>query len=83
MTILNATTLRNNLYKVLEDVIATHIPATITGKSGNAVIMSEEDYSALQETLYISSIPGMRDRLIKELHKGLEDCVEDIEDPYE
>ena len=80
MTILNATTARNNLFKVIEEAITTHEPVTITGKSGNVVLISEEDWRAIQETMYLSSIPGLKEKIIKGLNTSLEECVEVIDE---
>jgi prevent-host-death family protein len=80
LTILNATTARNNLFKVIEEAITTHEPVTITGKSGNVVLISEEDWRAIQETMYLSSIPGLKEKIIKGLNTSLEECVEVIDE---
>lgn len=77
MTTINATAARNNFFKLIDETLTTHIPVTVTGKSGNVVILSEEDFSAIQETLYLTSIPGMRDKLLKGFSISLDDCVED------
>lgn len=77
MSIVNATTARNNFFKIIEDALVTHEPIYVTGKSGNVVMVSEEDYRAMQETLYLTSIPGMREKIIEGLRTPLEDLVED------
>jgi antitoxin YefM len=77
MSIVNATTARNNFFKLIEDAVMNHEPIYVTGKSGNVVVISEEDYRSIQETLYLSSIPGMRERIINGLKTPLEDLVED------
>ena len=77
MSILNATTARNNFFKIMEETLNTHKPVTVTGKNGNVVIISEEDFSSIQETLYLSSIPGMREKIINGINTPLEECVED------
>jgi prevent-host-death family protein len=74
---MNATTARKNFFKVIDEAITTHEPINITAKNGNVVIVSEEDWRAIQETLYLSSIPGMKDKIIKGLNTPLEECVED------
>jgi len=79
MPIINATTARNNFFKLMEDVVATHDPIYITGKAGNVVIISEDDYRSIQETLYLISIPGMREKILRGLSTPLEDLVEDDE----
>ena len=65
MTIMNATNARKNLYKLIEEVNNNSTPVTITNsKGGNAVLMSEEDYNALQETIYLYSIPGLVESIL-------------------
>lgn len=77
MTTLNATNARKNFFKIIEEVITTHKPITVTGKSGNIIIISEEDYNSIQETMYLCSIPGMREKIVKGINTPLDECVED------
>jgi len=77
MSIVNATTARKNFFKLMEEATTTHEPIFITGKSGNVVVISEEDYRSMQETFYLSTIPGMREKIIAGLEVPLEECVED------
>jgi antitoxin YefM len=65
MTTLTATEARKQLYKLVDDVSDTHEPIQITGKRGNAVLVGEEDWRAVQETLFLVSIPGMRESIIE------------------
>ena len=65
MTTMSATEARKQLYKLLDDVSQSHEPVQITGKRGNAVLVSEEDWRAVQETLYLVSIPGMRESILE------------------
>ena len=66
MTTVNATTARSNLYKIIEEVNANSMPITITNTKGkNAVIMSEDDYNAIRETVYLYSVPGLVKSIIK------------------
>jgi prevent-host-death family protein len=62
---MNASAARANLFRLLDQAAETHEPVHITGKRNNGVLISEEDWSALQETLYLLSIPGMRQSLRK------------------
>ena len=64
MATLNATEARANLYKLIDDTTVNHEPVTITGKRGNAVLLAEEDWNAINETLYLLSVPGMRESII-------------------
>jgi prevent-host-death family protein len=77
MPIINATTARNNFFKIMEDVVVTHDPIYVTGKAGNVVVISEEDYRSIQETLYLTSIPGMREKILRGLNTPLADLAED------
>ena len=65
MTTITATEARKLLYKLLDDVSGSHEPVQITGKRGNAVLVSQEDWDAVQATLYLVSIPGMRDSIVE------------------
>jgi prevent-host-death family protein len=63
MSTLNATEARSKLYALIDEAKATHKPITITGKRGNAVLLAEEDWNAISETLFLVSQPGMRDSI--------------------
>jgi PHD/YefM family antitoxin component YafN of YafNO toxin-antitoxin module len=68
MTTLTASKARSTLYRLLDKTSQTHDPVQITGKRSNAILICEEDWRAINETLYLLSIPGMR----KSIRKGLE-----------
>ena len=76
MTSMTATEARRQLYKLLDDVAASHEPIEITGKRSNAVLVSEDDWRAVQETLHLLSIPGMRESIVE----GLATPVEELDD---
>ena len=61
MTTVSATEARKRLYALIDEVGQPHEPVKITGKRGNAVLLSEDDWRAIQETLHLVSIPGMRE----------------------
>ena len=63
MTTLTASTARAKLYKLLDQTASSHEPVQITGKRSSAVLISEEDWRAIQETLHLLSIPGMRESI--------------------
>jgi len=65
MTSLPVTEARSKLYQLLDEAAASHEPIQITGKRCNAVLVSEDDWRSIQETLYLVSIPGMRDSIRK------------------
>ena len=75
MTTLPATHARARLYALMDEAAASHQPIQITGKRGNAVLVSEEDWSAIQETLFLLSIPGMRDSIKKGMSESIDDCA--------
>ena len=76
MTTMSATEARKQLYKLLDDVAQSHEPVQITGKRGSAVLVSEDDWRAVQETLYLVSIPGMRESILE----GMATPVGELED---
>ena len=61
MTTLTASEARAGLYRLIDQAAESHKPVMISGKRANAVLISEEDWSAMQETLYLLSIPGLRE----------------------
>ena len=79
MTNINVTNFRKDIYELLEQTIKYNEPINISTKNGNAVVMSEEDYNDLMETLYISSIPGLKEDIIEGMKEPLEDCVDEDE----
>jgi prevent-host-death family protein len=70
MTVLNATEARANLYSLIDETAKTHQPIVITGKRTNAVLISEEDWNAISETIYLLSVPEMRESI--NLNKSVE-----------
>ncbi len=76
MTNTNATNLRKNLFEYLNSAIEFNDIVTVNTKKGNAVILSEQEYNGLIETLYLTSIPGMKERLEEGVEATLEDCVD-------
>jgi len=78
MTTLNVTEARSNLYKLIDETAISHQPITIKGKRSNAVLVSEEDWNAISETLYLLSVPNMRESIINGLNTVIESCTKDI-----
>ncbi len=76
MTTIKATEARARLYKLLDETAASHEPIQITGKRSNAVLIAEEDWRSIQETLYLLSIPGMRQSIRKGLKTPVGKCSE-------
>lgn len=79
MTPLNATEARKTLYRLIDDVSKSHEPVLIQGKRHNAVLIAQEDWAAIQETLYLLSIPGMRESLKEGLEAPVEECEEELD----
>jgi prevent-host-death family protein len=77
MPIITATKARAKLYRLINEVTLSHEPIIITSKRGNAVLIPEDDWRAIQETLYLLSIPGMRESIKEGLATPIEECSED------
>ena len=71
MTSLPVTLARSKLYQLLDEAADSHEPIQITGKRSNAILISEDDWRSIQETLYLVSIPGMRDSIRKGMAEPL------------
>ncbi|MGQ9490563.1 MAG: type II toxin-antitoxin system Phd/YefM family antitoxin [Anaerolineae bacterium] len=78
MTVLRVSEARSNLYQLIDEIARSHQPVLITGKRHNAVLLSEEDWRSLQETLYLVSIPGMRESIIEGLQTPVAECSEEL-----
>ncbi len=76
---LSATEARSKLYRLIDEASLTHEPIVITGKRGNAVLISEDDWRAVQETMFLLNIPSMREPIIEGLATPVENCKEEIE----
>lgn len=79
MSTLSATEARANLYRVIDETAESHEPVLITSKRNNAVLLSESDWNAIQETLYLLSVPGMRESIKAGIEEEVEDCAEDLD----
>ena len=77
MTNITATEARKRLYALLDDVAESHHPIQITGKRSSAVLISEDDWRAIQETLHLQSIPSMADSIRKGLKTPVDECAEE------
>ena len=64
MSTINITTARKDLYNLIENTCTYHEPNLIVGRNGNAVLISEDDWNAIEETLYLDSIPHMTESII-------------------
>lgn len=79
MTILNATEARSKLYRLIDETAETHEPIIITGKRRNAVLVSEEDWNAISETMYLLSVPGMRESIREGLSEKISDSSTELD----
>jgi prevent-host-death family protein len=70
---------RENLYRLVDEANESHEPVVLTGKRHNAVLISEDDWRAIQETLYLVSIPGLRESIREGLAAPLEECKEELD----
>ena len=77
MPTLTATEARSKLYQLIDEASSTHEPVLITGKRGNAVLVSEDDWRSIQETLHLLSIPGMRESIRNGMNEPIEECSEE------
>ncbi len=75
----NITNFRKNIFNILEQTIKYNEPVNISTKDGNAVILSEEDYNGLIETVYLCSIPGLKDKIVDGLHTPVSGCIPEDE----
>ena len=70
---------RANIFKIIEETNKSHNPIIITGKNNDAVLLSLDDWNSIQETLYLMSIPNMRESIIEGLNTPIQECVEELE----
>lgn len=78
MTTLTATEARKSLYGLLDDVAESHTAIHISGKRNSAVLVSQEDWQAIQETLFLTSIPGMRKSIQSGMETPIRSCVKEL-----
>jgi prevent-host-death family protein len=79
MTVVNATEARARLYGLIDEAVETHRPVLITGKRGNAVLVAEEDWNAMSETLHLLSVPGMRESIRAGMAQDVSKCLKDLD----
>ena len=79
MTTTTVTNFRKNIYSMIENTVRFNEPVNITTKDGNAVMISEEEYLGLLETLYLTSVPGMKEKLVEGLQTPLSDTLPEEE----
>ena len=79
MKTITATSARNDLYTLIDSTLVEHEPVQITGKRGNAVLVSESDWNAIQETLHLVSIPGMKESIVEGMAEPIDECSKEID----
>ena len=75
---LNVTEARANLYKLIDGTTANHEPVVITGKRGNAVLLAEDDWNAISETLHLLSVPGMRESIVEGMQESTDSAATEL-----
>lgn len=78
MSNLTVTEARSQLYRLIDELAESHEPLVITGKRNNAVLLSQEDWTAIQETLYLLSIPGMRESIRECMDTSIDSCETEL-----
>ena len=79
MPTLTASDARANLYRLMDQAAESHQPIVIAGKRGNAVLVSAEDWDAIQETLHLLSVPGMRESIKEGMAESVDSCAKDLD----
>jgi antitoxin YefM len=78
LTTITATEARKRLYNLVDNVADSHAPVQIVGKRNSAILISEEDWLTIQETLYLTSIPGMRKSIQDGLKTPIDECDKEL-----
>jgi prevent-host-death family protein len=79
MTTLTASEARANLYRLIDQAAESHEPILITGRRSGAVLISEADWTSIQETLYLLAVPGMRESIKEGMAAGVAECGKELE----
>jgi prevent-host-death family protein len=79
MPTITASEARANLYRLIDEAASSHQPLLISGKRNKAVLIAEEDWTAIQETLFLLSIPGMRESIREGMAMPLDKCSEELD----
>lgn len=79
MTAITVSEARANLYRLIDEAASSHQPLLITGKRNKAVLVSEEDWQAIQETLFLLSVPGMRESIREGMEAPVDECAQDLD----
>ena len=79
MSAITASEARSNLYRLIDEAAASHEPITITGKRNSAVLVASDDWNAIQETMYLLSVPGMRESIRAGMAEPVDECSTDLD----
>ena len=79
MTTITASEARANLYRLIDEAASSHQPLLISGKRNNAILISEDDWKAMQETVFLLSIPGMRESIREGMEELIDACDQDLD----
>ena len=79
MTTLSVTEARANLYKLIDDTSLNHEPVIITGKRGNVVLLAKDDWNAINETLHLLSVPGMRETILAGMQESIDGAATELD----
>jgi len=75
MKTVTSTKAREEIYHLIDEINESHEPIIITGKRNNAILVGEEDWRSIQETLYLLNIPGMRESIIESANEPIDECI--------
>ena len=79
MELLSVSEARKNLYKLIDSISSTHVPTLIKSKRNNAVLLAKEDWGSIQETLYLLSIPKMKESIIEADKEPIDKCAKQLD----
>lgn len=79
MAVLTASDARSNLYRLIDQTNESHEPVLISGKRNNAILISEDDWKSIQETLFLVSIPGMKESIIDGMNEPVSQSAKSID----
>lgn len=79
MTTLTASEARAGLYRLIDQAAESHQPVVIAGKRNSAVLVAAEDWEAIQETLYLLSVPGMRESIKEGMAEPVDACAKELD----
>ena len=79
MKTLTATEARTNLYRLIDQTAESHQPIAISGKRASAILISADDWESIQETLYLLSVPGMRESIKEGMNESIDSCFKELD----